>query len=81
MNLMKLLKFGANSKERGEFTMPVFIQYKTAKTADKIMITKNNKALIVLKNGKVKFYPKTNYNLSICAQARRDINHLVRYDN
>lgn len=53
--------------------MPVFMQYKTAKNADKIFLTKSKKALGVVKNNVVKFYPATYYNFSVCYEARAPI--------
>lgn len=49
------------------------MQYKTAKSADKIFLTKTKKALGVVKNNVVKFYPATNYNFGVCYEARAQI--------
>lgn len=60
-------------KKKGSDKMPVFMQYKTAKNADKIFLTKTKKALGVVKNNVVKFYPATNYNFGVCYEARAQI--------
>lgn len=47
--------------------MPKFMRKETARSAERIFLTKSQKALGVERNGKVQFYPLCTYNLSVCA--------------
>ena len=58
--------------------MPRFIQYKTAKNADVIFLTKSKKALGVKKENTIKFYPASRYNLGVCAEANATIKGMIR---
>lgn len=58
--------------------MPKFIRKETVRNADKIFLTPTKKALGVVKNGKVNFYPCISYNLSICAQCNANIVGMIR---
>lgn len=58
--------------------MPIYMRRKTVREADKIFMTKSEKVLGVVKNGKIIFYPKNSYNLSICASINAKISGLRR---
>ena len=58
--------------------MPKFIRRETARKAERIFLTKSQKALGVERNGKVQFYPLCSYNLSVCASVDAVIQGMER---
>lgn len=59
--------------------MPKFIRRETVKSAKRIFLAPSGKALgIVLKDGKIKYYPCMSYNLSICASVDVQIEGMER---
>lgn len=59
--------------------MPKFIRRETVKSAKRIFLAPSGKALgIVLKDGKIKYYPCISYNLSICALENATIQGMIR---
>lgn len=58
--------------------MPKFIRKETVRSAERIFLTKSQKALGVERNGKVQFYPLCSYNLSVCASVDAIIEGMER---
>lgn len=58
--------------------MPRYIRQKTVREADRIFVTRSDKALGIVKDGKITFYPKSSYNLRICGDVNAEIKGLKR---
>ncbi len=58
--------------------MPRFMRQKTVREAEYIFLTKSEKALGVVRKGKITYYPRSSYNLNICANEDAKIKGLRR---
>lgn len=54
------------------------MRQKTVREAEYIFLTKSEKALGVVRKGKITYYPRSSYNLNICANEDAKIKGLRR---